>query len=424
MYRTKTNTALDYNLTAGLDDVRRKLLTQSDFADRLLKPLAYWVVSGDRRLPMAFLDRALGELLKTPLADLLATPGIGIRKLQTLIMLLNRASQPLPPGSLAPPIDLAPKDPTACNVDPDTADEFDAAVVSEALWVQWQATVTKHHLEQEMLGRLAQTLRDLPRVIWRLPLSNYTNLSLAEIRSLKTHGVKRVNAVLEVFGSLHAILAHAGNRPHLAVQIVPRSIAALEAWVIDSLVSQSPVSRAEIREKFVKPLLNQVRTDATSQVARLAVRRMSSTGATVRQAAQRLGLTRARVYQLLAEVADIVAVRWPKGWFLVGKLREKLHAANSEDDALTLFDAACELFFAANEDDTLMDTDSTFIAEGRSSARGGPNSSRGTNGRTSQSAESSAHSRRAPIVVRQGPPVPETRTNGKAQLPSATPRPR
>jgi hypothetical protein len=148
MNRTNTNAAVDYNLAAGLNEVRRKLLSQSDCADRLEMPLAYWVVSGDRRLPMAFLDRAIGDLVKTPLADLLATPGIGIRKIQTLIMLLNRASQPLPPGALAPPLDVAPKDPTDGN-DPDA--EVDASIVSEALWVQWTATVTEHHLEQETL---------------------------------------------------------------------------------------------------------------------------------------------------------------------------------------------------------------------------------------------------------------------------------
>ncbi|HVC95260.1 MAG TPA: hypothetical protein VND64_16310 [Pirellulales bacterium] len=423
MYRTKTKATVDYNLTAGLGEARRKLLSQADCAERLEKPLAYWVVSGDRRLPFAFLDRALGELVETPLADLLATPGIGIRKVQTLIMLLNRASQPLPPGALAPPVDVAPKDLATANGHADAAEEVDAAIVSEALWVQWQATVTERHLEQETLGRLVQTLRDLPRVIWRWPLSNYTNLSLAEVRSLKTHGVKRVNAVLEVFGNLHAILAHAGRRPHLAVQVVPQSIVALETWVMDSLESREPITLAEVQERFVTPLLNQVRIDATSQVAKLAERRMSSSGATVRQAAQRLGLTRARVYQLLDEVAEIVAVRWPMGRLLIGKMREKLHAAGIEDDAKTLFDAACELFFAVNEEPTLVASDSTFVAEGRSTPRRRPNLNRGANGRIPQSAESNSLSPRPPVASRQGLPVPVTRANGQAQHLSGTPRP-
>jgi hypothetical protein len=422
MYRTNTNAAVDYNLAAGLNEVRRKLLSQSDCADRLELPLAYWVVSGDRRLPMALLDRAIGDLVKTPLADLLATPGIGIRKIQTLIMLLNRASQPLPPGGLAPPLGVAPRDPTAGNDDPDA--EVNASIVSEALWVQWKATVTGHHLEQETLGRLAQTLRDLPRVIWRWPLSNYTNLSLAEIRSLKTHGVKRVNAVLEVFGNLHAILAHSSSRPHLAVQIVPRSIVALEAWVMDSLVSEEPITLPEIREQFVTPLLSQVRVDATSRVARLADRRMSSTSATVRQAAQRLGLTRARVYQLLDEVAEIVAVRWPMGRLLVGRLQEQLHGNDTETSALTLFDAAFELFFGADEEGAVVARDSAFVAADRSSSRGRPNLNRGNNGRTSSPSISSAHLSRTPIASRQGAHVFVTRINGQAEQSTSMPRPR
>jgi hypothetical protein len=425
MNRTNSKAVVDYNLTAGLDEVREKLMSQADSADRLDKPLAHWVVGSDRCLPLAFLDRTIGELVKTPFADLLATPGIGVRKVQTLIMLLNRASQRLPPGALSPPDDAPLKDPAARRDGREATDSVETGIVSEALWIQWRATVTRHHLEQETLGRLAQTLRDLSRVIWRWPLSNYTKLSLAEIRDLKTHGEKRVNAVLEVFGSLHAILAHAGNRPHLAVQIVPRSIVEVEAWVMHALASQEPaVTLAEVRQKFVTPLLSQVRVDAASRVARLADRRMSSISATVRQAAHRLGLTRARVYQLLDEVAEIVAVRWPMGRLLIGKLREQLHATSTEPGALTLFDAACELFFGANEFSNSVARDSVFVAAGRSLSRGRPNPNRGTNGRTSQSAESNAHSPRSPVASRQGPVVLVTRTNGHAEQPIAMPRPR
>jgi hypothetical protein len=353
-------------------------------------------------------------LINTPLADLLETGGIGVRKVQTLIMLLNRAAQPLPPGALAPPDSRQPENPAARTLGREAAGDVDAAMVSEALWAQWQATVSQHGLEHETLGRLASSLQDMPRVIWQWPLSSYLQLSLNEIRDLKTHGEKRVTALLDVFGSLHAILAHAGSRPHLAVDLVPRAVVALEAWVMRWLQAQESPALAEVQKHFVTPLLDQVRVDANSQVSRLAERRMSSTSASVRQAAERLGLTRARVYQLLDEVADIVSVRWPIGQFLVGKLREKLHNADTEHRALVLFDAACELFFATRGGGSARSSGSTSPSSGTTSQSGRPNRNRMPNSRSSRSEESDVHD---PRLLATAPPG--SRGNGHSPRSSA-----
>jgi hypothetical protein len=349
MNRTKPKPVVDYNLTTSFDDVRRKL-SDPKLADRLEKPLAYWVVATDRRLPFPFLDRTLGELINTSLTDLLNTAGIGVRKVQTLIMLLQRAALPHPPGGMAPPAEGASGEiPLTASTGRGASGEIDAAIVSEALWVRWRETVREHHLESETLGRLASTLRDMPRVIWRRPLSSYTQLTLEEIRHLRTHGEKRVGALLDVFGSLHTILAHAGKRPHLSVQIVPRSVVELEEWVMRWLQASANPTLAEIQNQFVAPLLNQIQLDASSQVFKLAEKRMTSRSTTVRQMAERMGLTRARIYQLLDEVADIIAVRWPNGRFLVETLRERMHSWGAERRAMLLFDSACDLFFAAHQ---------------------------------------------------------------------------
>ena len=39
----------------------------------------------------------------------------------------------------------------------------------------------------------------MTRVIWNTPLGAYTHFTLGEIRAMKTHGEKRVRAILEVF---------------------------------------------------------------------------------------------------------------------------------------------------------------------------------------------------------------------------------
>src|SRR5262249_33881316 len=147
--RPKPKTHLDYKLTSGFEAAQRKLSDPS-LADRLDKPLAYWVVATDRRLPMAFLDRPLNQLLKASLGQLLETPGIGVRKIQTLIMLLNRAAQPQPPGSLNPPTDA--HDPTTDARQ--RQGDIDASLVSDALWTQWRKTIADRGFENEILGRL------------------------------------------------------------------------------------------------------------------------------------------------------------------------------------------------------------------------------------------------------------------------------
>ena len=110
---------------------------------------------------------------------------------------------------------------------------------------------------------------------------------------------------------------------------------------------------AAIRVSFVEPLLEQVRIDASRQVVTLAESRLGIGGPimSVRQAARTLGLTRARVYQLLNEVNDIMMVRWPTGRHQTHELRERFaaeeaQAARSNGGVdLAQFYAAVELFY-------------------------------------------------------------------------------
>ncbi len=348
----KSAVIIDYKLVASFDSVKQKLL-RPKYADRLDKPLAYWVVATDRRLPLAFMGTTLRELLDTRLEELYATPGIGQKKIGTLISLLARAAQPHPPGAVAPLPDeeLERVSTPIAKGGKRKGTEVDPAIVSEALWVQWRASVKEHGLADETLGRYVSSLQQLPRVIWNAPLEGYLDLSLAEIRSLKTHGEKRVAGVLEVFGSLHHMVVHLGSHPQLGVRILPKFVVQLESWIMRCLQRPGIPAQDELRAHLVAPLLEQVRIDAGQQIARLAESRLNPSGSSVRQAAQRMGLTRARIYQLLGEVATIVKIRWPEGPALVAKLREKFESQQADPETLALLDAAIELFFVASERD-------------------------------------------------------------------------
>jgi hypothetical protein len=345
------STSVEELQVIGRFETLRRILLSDKYADHLEKPLAYWALPTDRRLPLAFLGRRLKDLLNTPFAELSATPGIGQKKIRSFVHLLARVAD-TDPSDL--PVDLVSarangQTKSANGVSP-RGNGFDPAAVSEVVWSKWRTSVLKHAFGEETLGRLSPSLRNMTRVIWNTPLEAYLDSTLAEIRAMKTHGEKRVHAILEVFHSVHAVVAEMGTQDHLIVRIVPRLIDRAEQWTGSVLQRPGLPGEEEIFENFVRPLLEQVRIDAPQQIASLAENRLGISGpiTSVRQAARTMGLTRARVYQLLNEINDIMNVRWPRGRHQVYELREKLQteAAHSEHPpSLKQFLAAVELFY-------------------------------------------------------------------------------
>jgi hypothetical protein len=330
----------------------RKILLSPAYAEHLDRPLAYWALPTDRRLPLAFLGRTLRDLLGTPFAHLSATPGIGRKKMASFVQLLARAANTDPAHLPAEILDSGGLG-AAVAVDGDgKADGFDPTNISEVTWAQWRASVVRHGLAGERLGRFAPSLQNMTRVIWNTPLGAYTSSTLAEIRAMRTHGEKRVCAILEVFHAANALVAGMGTQQHLVVRIVPRRIDRVEHWTGRALQQPGVPGRQDIFENFVEPLLEQVRIDAPRQVAALAENRLGvgEPMTSVRQAARLMGLTRARVYQLLNEINDIMMVRWPLGRHQSHELREKFQAETAQADGdgevdLQQFHAAVELFY-------------------------------------------------------------------------------
>ncbi|HVX59425.1 MAG TPA: hypothetical protein VHC19_02450 [Pirellulales bacterium] len=336
----KSTIVLDYHLVSGFEKLRQKLLLPK-YADRLDKPLAFWALPADRHLPLALVGRTLQELLSTPFEDIYSTPGIGPKKISTLLKLLQRAAQPLPPGALTSTVeDEPPEEELPAKRERAANQALDLSNVSEALWITWRDAVRDYGLGGEPLGRFAPSLQRLPRVLWMTPLQTYLELSLADIRRLKTHGEKRVRAVLEVFGNLHQIIANLSAHSSLAVRIVPRNIASVESWIASSLVKPAAPTTDEIKHKMFSPLVEQLRVDTGDSVAALTEARLDQQNFNVQQTARRAGVTRARVYELLGEVPTVIGVRWPEGPLLLATLRNHLAAHHAGEQQLELLDAA------------------------------------------------------------------------------------
>jgi len=339
MKMNRTSSVVEYRLGARFEQLKKKL-TAEEYRDRLERPLAFWALPDDRRLPLAFMGRSVGEILDTPFDELTATPGVGQKKIATLIELLERVlQQPVEePESAAASTEAA---------DEPKSDEFDPSTLSEAKWAKWRAVVARHGLGFEPLGRFAPSLERLPRVLWHTPLETYVNSTLDEIRQLKTHGEKRVNAVAEVFWHLYRMLANVDEHGPLAVRVVPRFVVTLERWLRQTLAAEELAAPKEIQRYFVEPLIQQVAIDAGDHIARLAERRIGVRGSesSVRQAARNLGITRARVYQLLADIGAIMSVRWLEGQSLVSALVIRLQSEAADHPNYSAALTAAELFF-------------------------------------------------------------------------------
>lgn len=329
-----------YRLVGTYERLRKSLLSLPDDG-RLDKALSYWVLPTDRRLPIAFLDRSLRDLLARPLDELMVTPGVGQKKVLGFFDLLKRAAKATSPDA---PFGMSAAEPKPVKAPAPTAG-FDAAVVSEALWANWCETVHRFHLGPEKLGRLAPSLQALPTVIWHTRLEDYSDRSLAEIRRLKTHGEKRVNAVLEIFCTVHEALATATLDANIDVVIVPRFLPPMVRWLNEAIRQPELPDVEELHERIVRPLVNQIRIDIGDQVAELAAARLclDENAPSVKQQAETMGVTRARVYQLLEDCAKVMEVRWPEGRWLLAPLTTRF--GTSRPEAIGLLHGLCDLFY-------------------------------------------------------------------------------
>ncbi len=334
----------NFEFVSSFENLKETLLADK-FSDRLDKTLGYWALPNDRRLPLAFLDRTIKDLLGTSFEELSATPGIGQKKIESLIQLLNRATDDNPP--LVPLSGESKPERKIKAVRDDRPLAFDPAIVSEALWTEWQETVRQHGVGTQKLGRLAPTLQALPTVIWHTPLEFYVNRRVAEIRQLKTHGEKRVRAILEVFFILHEMFANGAECDHLSNDLIPKFIFPIENWVRSVLDRHDAPASKEVLERLAKPLVRQIEIDAGPGIANLAKGRLGlgSPVLSVRQQAKEMKVTRARVYQLLEECGAVMQVRWPEGRDLLSRLLIKSAAAVDTVDDVALLHQTVELFF-------------------------------------------------------------------------------
>jgi hypothetical protein len=336
------SSAAESKLEGEFNEVRQRLLAD-ERVERLERSLAYWTLPRDRCLPLAFMGRTIRELISTPFATLFSTPGVGAKKINSLIYLLRRAANGWTPPGLIEEL-VVPK-----SAEREAAVEIEPAEVCESLWAHWRQAIVQHGLEQERLGSFAASLRELPKAAWRSPLGRYSGLSLAEIRQLKGHGEKRVRAIVQTFGEIYRMLGSRQPAVHLKVRLMAEHVKSAEDWLVTTLAGSGAPTADAIHSGWICPLCDQLRVDTGEQIAELVESRIrfGASGQRVDRAARRLDITRARVYQLLAEVGTIIELRWPAGELLTALLKQRIASQGAYDRSYEVFLRAAEIFFPA-----------------------------------------------------------------------------
>ncbi len=305
--------------------------------------LVHWVLPKDLCVPNALLGKSLAELIKTPFDNFIRIRGFGGRKIETLVQLLERAVQ-----HDRPPRGLGVLPPAVKNGGaPGRPLPFDPDQVSEAVWKQWKATIREYEFEGEPLGRFAQSLQELPKVAWAQSLGFYLSRSLAEIRDLRAHGEKRVHAILGVFHTLHDCLKRFPHDCHLNIRLEPRLIGAVEHWCQAAILNPLAIDHHEILRGLATPLMKQLEIDASPDVLSLVLGRLGieQSPRTVRGQARELGVTRARVYQMLDEASRIMQVRWRAGDKLLRILPTHLQQNEANQEAVSFALRMRDLFY-------------------------------------------------------------------------------
>ncbi|MCS7236872.1 MAG: hypothetical protein NZ899_01225 [Thermoguttaceae bacterium] len=336
----------------GEFEALRRVLLSDCYAPHRQRPLSDWVENGDRRLPLPFLSRSVGEILETPFESLRNTPGVGQRKLRTLICLLDRVRA-------TPPQVLSDRAGVSTNATAQwtygAVGKFDPHKVSDVLWEQWRATVARLGIEDEPLGRFAPSLKSLVRTLWWQPLRHYTGRSLPELHKLRVHGDKRVQSILEVFYHIHRVAGEVPGDAVLGLRLVPRAILQAETWLVNTLADlQNSFTLQAFRDNFISPLLSQLEKDANPVLAQVAEARLDVNPEpnNICQIARRFRLTRARIYQLLREISEIIRVRWPVGRHLLQVLLDRVRSGRTSADSsqvITRLELCLETFFGEGE---------------------------------------------------------------------------
>lgn len=296
-------------------------------------PLWHWLQSDHLYVPVAWLDRTLREVLQLRLVEIASTQGIGDKKLEKLVLAVDRARI-----AITQDVSAGLGDTNRSTGDHASESmEFPYRVACDAHFVGakharlrdldergWRcvAQVIRHHgLEDFMLGRFAPSLRELDRALWDAKIATFTRRPLSELERLQGCGPLRLQQSICQVLSLAFVLNALPTRHDMRLSLLVGPVAEANRWLAHLLSPerQELPEMQSIREGFLRPLLMQVENDGDARLGKVTRRRIGDgvQSITLREIGTEFGVTPDRIRTLLKQAAFILYVRWHEADYLL-----------------------------------------------------------------------------------------------------------
>lgn len=325
----------------------QRLLLSHPVHPALDRPMSDWVLPVDSHLPQKLLPKTLREFLGYSWAELSSTKGVGDTRLEKVLDLATRAEREIvspTPRVLDESSNDAPdaKGAHTFCCDPDS--------LTESTWDGWCRLVERHRLTTFPLGRFARSLIELPQGIWCEELRTYTACGLDELETLPGYGPARIRTVLQTLSEVVRAISGIPSDGHLRARLLTEHLHGVASWVDETLRRRTIPDLAQIADRFARPLLAQLELDLSPPVPEVVRRRwgVESPTETFEEIGSAFGVTRERIRQHAAKVAEVLAVRWPEGRHLLDDFYDLLQGASGTSEQLRLVRTILDACFSLN----------------------------------------------------------------------------
>jgi len=333
-------------LAAAFDALKTAIESCADH-EHLDSTLSDWLEPDDDDIPYKFLTWRIRRILNTPFR-IFSSSWITEDRLATFVELLGRVHQ-----TACSSTGVSDESATSGDHRPVNSDSTERHLtVSGTAWRTWCEVIECHDLSATSLGALAGSLEDLPGSFWDRKLREFTSKTYLELSGTPGLGPRKMSVVVDLFRELASQLASVPAKSSLGVILLPKPIRELSFWLYQVLEERHIPTSSEIATSFCRPLLTQLQTDLSPEVASIVIRRLGVDGKpeTLAEIADDVGLTRERVRQLTLRATKVLHVRWPQGKHLLDDLYELLRSApNAQEQVIlvrTILDRCFDLDFA------------------------------------------------------------------------------
>lgn len=310
--------------------------------ERLLR---YWARASDTHMSRQFLDMNLGQILNIPFDQLVNMQGVGLKRIERLLTILQRVAVDEPS---VPSTELAvvKHEQVAKAVVP-TGEPVTFDNLTEMEWEKWCDLIRNHRLTDEPLGRFVPSLQDLSQQSWNISLGEYTSYSLEELRARLGTNTVKIRKVLKVFSEITKQTHLFNCDLKLSIRLYPPIVRDIIAWA-ESLLDEKRIPNVEeTLRSFVNPLLIMLENDIGQYHTEITRRRIgvNTPRHTLEEIAIDYGITRERVRQLTLKPSKALKARWPEGAYLLDNLYSLFQSAENAAEPLRLIQVVLEIGF-------------------------------------------------------------------------------